>query len=331
MLNAKNKYELYEKMKHILEKNNFTVNPFREIQYGLQFICFLHERSALLRLFEGKKGLKIDFSQCKDEGLAENIAVLVDSTDQLYNKAKQIAAHYEKNSPDYFENHDDPEDIIGVDESGKGDYFGPLVVAAVHSNPEHAAFLSEIGVDDSKKLGDEKILRLAPEIMKRCEHSIVLVSANSYNDVYAKMQNLNHILAWGHGKAVEQILNECKCDNVLSDQFGQASLVKNALRTKGINVNLYQRPRAESNIAVAAASILARATFVQEIARMENHFHMPFPKGCSDTTLKSAMLFCEAHDRSNLHSVAKLHFKLTQSVDEYLSTQENKDDEENDT
>ncbi|RAP38855.1 ribonuclease HIII [Candidatus Marinamargulisbacteria bacterium SCGC AAA071-K20] len=322
MLNADDRYDLYEKIKYTLEKNEFVVNPFREIQYGIQFICFLYERSALLRVYEGKKGLKLDFSLCQDEGLAENIAVLIDSTDQLYSKSKEIAKHYEKAGPDSVLPGKDPSDLIGVDESGKGDYFGPLVVASVHSDKHTNEKLKDMGVQDSKKLTDEKMLQMAPDIMELCKHSIVLIGNESYNDVYERMQNLNHLLAWGHGKAIEQVLNEVECDNVLSDQFGHASLVKNALRTKGISVNLFQRPRAESNIAVAAASILARATFVEEIMRIENHYQMPFPKGCSENTLKSAILFCESHGREHLPTVAKLHFNLTQKIDDILVPEE---------
>jgi ribonuclease HIII len=322
MLNAKDKYDLYEKMKHILEKNDFTVNPFREIQYGLQFICFLHERDALLRVYQGKKGLKLDFSMCKDEGLAENIAVLVDSTDQLYSRAKEISKHYEKDGPDTTLPTTDPEDLIGVDESGKGDYFGPLVIASVHSDKATNKKLIDLGVQDSKKLTDERMLKMAPKIMDLCEHSIILMSCNSYNDVYERMQNLNHLLAWGHGKAIEQVLNDCECENVLSDQFGHASLVKNALRAKGITVNLFQRPRAESNIAVAAASILARATFVEEITNMGTHYNMTFPKGCSDKTLNAGMTFCQDHGREQLPLVAKLHFNLTGKIDGSLTKNE---------
>ena len=160
MLNSSDRYDLYEKIKHMLEKNEFIVNPFREIQYGLQFICFLHERSALLRIYEGKKGLKLDFSLCQDEGLAENIAVLLNATDQLYQRSHELNKHYEKSSPDAVQATQDPDDLIGVDESGKGDYFGPLVIASVHSDEAKNEQLKKLGVQDSKTLTDKKIMAI---------------------------------------------------------------------------------------------------------------------------------------------------------------------------
>ena len=132
--------------------------------------------------------------------------------------------------------------------------------------------------------------------------------------IYSEIKNLNHMLAWGHAKVIEDILKKVHSAHALSDQFANPKLLKNALVNKGINITLHQRHRAEDNIAVAAASILARDAFVSEIKRYEQTFKMIFPKGCSSKTKQAATQFCQQHGTESLHLVSKLHFKLTDEL-----------------
>ena len=208
----------------------------------------------------------------------------------------------------------DPDEIIGIDESGKGDYFGPLVVAAVHINKDTKALLKEKGVADSKRLTDKKITELAPFIKENCSHSLVVMHNHSYNEVYEKFQNLNHILAWGHAKVLENTLEQVECQYALSDQFGDPSLVKNALMVKGKQVTLFQRTKAESNLAVAAASVLARAAFIADMEKIGKIFQMTFPKGASQQVVDTAKKFVKKYSKEELEYVAKLHFKITDTV-----------------
>jgi ribonuclease HIII len=319
---ASNKYAYYNDIKKTLTAEGFIVNPYREIDYGIQFVVFLNDTDALLRIYEGKKGIRLDFSQVKDDALTEKIGTLIG-----IDEAKKTKIKNTKTIPDVYVDDNkmgtspstDPATLIGIDESGKGDYFGSLVVAAVHVDPEKTLQLKEWGVMDSKKLDDPTMADLAVKIKQLCHHSIISMGNSSYNEVYEQFKNLNHILAWGHARVLEGTLKHVECPYALSDQFGKKDLVENALKSKGIKVTLFQRHKAEDNIAVAAASILARDGFVQHIAKMEKSFEMDFPKGCSKRTLKAAVDFCQQIGREHLPSVAKMHFVVTKHVDEYLN------------
>lgn len=168
---------------------------------------------------------------------------------------------------------------IGTDESGKGDFFGPLVIAGVLVDEKSAEIFTSLGIKDSKKLTDKKMLSMAVEIKKHAPHSIIAISNPKYNELYNNIKNLNKLLAWGHARAIENILDSNTCEYALSDKFGDESLIKNALMKNGKSIRLEQMVRAESDIAVAAASVLARATFVQKMEAMENTYGVKFPKG----------------------------------------------------
>ncbi len=148
---------------------------------------------------------------------------------------------------------------IGIDESGKGDYFGPLVIAAVFVTPTTQTDLSLMQVRDSKKLSDGRVREMAPDIRLLCPHSIVAIGPQRYNELYTKIRNLNRLLAWGHARALENLLQQVDCSLAIADQFGDEQLILNALQEKGKQIRLVQRTKAESDLAVAAASILARA------------------------------------------------------------------------
>lgn len=201
---------------------------------------------------------------------------------------------------------------IGVDESGKGDYFGPLVIAACFVGPEHLAELD--GVKDSKKLTDSQSMLLAAQIRKVCPCDVVAIGPTKYNELYAKIGNLNKLLAWGHARAIEEVLTLRPTDLVISDQFADPSLVKRNLFQKGRTVRLESRVRAESDIAVAAASILARAEFLRRLKMLGQEFGMDLPKGAGPPVLVAGKKFIEKHGRDKLGQVAKLHFKTTQQV-----------------
>ncbi len=203
---------------------------------------------------------------------------------------------------------------IGVDESGKGDFFGPLVIASVLTDEKNAKYFTELGMKDSKKLADKKILSFAQEIKKYAPHSVIAISNGRYNELYSSFKNLNRLLAWGHARAIENILEKNTCEYALSDQFGDPSLIKNALMKNGRNIRLEQMVRAESDIAVAAASILARAAFVQKIEAMENTYGVKFPKGCTGIVKTAAAEFIEKYSKDRLKEVCKTHFKTYNEV-----------------
>ncbi|MES1227599.1 MAG: ribonuclease HIII [Armatimonadota bacterium] len=205
-----------------------------------------------------------------------------------------------------------PEGHVGVDESGKGDYFGPLVIAACYVGPEHLAELE--GVKDSKKLTDALALKYSIVIMRTCPYSVVTVGPAKYNELYAKIANLNKLLAWGHAKAIEEILTKVDADHVISDQFANPAGLQYALKSKGITARLESRVRAESDIAVAAASVLARAEFLRRLRSLGEQWDIELPKGAGSNVDQAARRFVAIKGRENLGSVAKLHFKTTQKI-----------------
>jgi ribonuclease HIII len=204
---------------------------------------------------------------------------------------------------------------IGIDESGKGDYFGPLVIAAVFVDATTQGELKLMEVRDSKKISDGRILELAPDIKTICPHSVIAIGPQKYNELYAKIKNLNRLLAWGHAKALETLLERgVTCERAISDQFGDERLILNALQEKGRKIVLEQRTKAESDLAVAAASILARAEFLIRLKRLSQEVGTTLPKGASPTVELAAKMIVKKHGQERLGSVAKLHFKTTKAV-----------------
>ena len=201
---------------------------------------------------------------------------------------------------------------IGVDESGKGDFFGPLVIAACYVGPEHLAELE--GVKDSKKLTDPVSLRLAGKIRATCPHAIVAIGPTKYNELYAKFRNLNKMLAWGHARAIENVLEQAPAELVISDQFADPAGLKRALFEKGRTINLQSMVRAEADIAVACASVLARAEFLTRLKRLGEEVGMELPKGASDIVLRAGAKLVQTQGAERLQHVAKTHFKTYANV-----------------
>lgn len=203
---------------------------------------------------------------------------------------------------------------IGIDESGKGDYFGPLVIAAVYVSPETEADLRLMDVRDSKRMSDGRVLELAPDIRQVCRHSVVAIGPQRYNELYAKIRNLNRLLAWGHARALENLLQQVDCDLAISDQFGDERLITNALLEKGKQIRLVQMPKAEADLAVAAASVLARADFLVRLKRLSDEVGTALPKGASQQVELAARMIVKKQGQERLSTIAKLHFKTTQAV-----------------
>ena len=205
-------------------------------------------------------------------------------------------------------------DLIGTDESGKGDYFGPLVVAAVLVPKGQERVLAELGVRDSKQLSDSAAKEIAGQIRAGYPHEIVVIGPERYNEIYPGFGNLNRLLGWATAKAIAGVLEKRPCRNVLSDKFGNERHIADALAKMGIEVNLVQRVRAESNPAVAAASIVARDAFLGHLARLSRQTGSKLPKGAGSPVLTAGRKIYHEGGREALRKVAKLHFKTTEQV-----------------
>lgn len=203
---------------------------------------------------------------------------------------------------------------IGIDESGKGDYFGPLVIAGVFATPDQEQQLKAAGVRDSKTLSDAKATSLSAQIRSTCPHTLVVIGPERYNSLYGSFKNLNRLLAWGHARAIENLLEQVSCDRVIADQFGDERFLHNALMAKGRSVRLIQKPRAEEEVAVAAASIVARAEFLRRLQELGSRYEVSLPKGASDAVITAGKGFVQKHGVEALGQVAKLHFRTTERV-----------------
>src|SRR5260221_2716861 len=176
---------------------------------------------------------------------------------------------------------------IGSDESGKGDYFGPLVVGAVYVDDQTEARLIDLGVCDSKLLPDHRIIEMAEVIGQMCPYSVVSLGPKTYNEMYAQMQNLNQLLAWGHARCLEKVLGEVICDLTIADQFGNKCYLLKELGVQCRQISLEHHPHAESDMAVAAASILARAEFVRKMEQLSRQVGKRVPKGGLDPSINT--------------------------------------------
>lgn len=203
---------------------------------------------------------------------------------------------------------------IGIDESGKGDFFGPLCIAGVYAEEKQIANLAKLGVKDSKRLKDTSILKISQKIRKEHLHHIVRIGPEKYNELYERFGNLNLLLGWGHATVIEQLVDKSRCQQVIIDQFAAEHVVENALRRKKKQVLLMQRTRAEQDVVVAAASILARAAFIEGLEKLEAKWKIPLPKGASQKTIQSGIKFVKQHGSDLLHHVGKMHFKTTQQI-----------------
>ena len=202
---------------------------------------------------------------------------------------------------------------IGTDEAGKGDYFGYLVVAAVYVEPQQEQALRQLGVRDSKRMSDDAVRRVAQGLKSRALHDVVRISPRRYNDLYAELRNLNRLLAWGHARAIENLLGRAPASLVVSDQFGDEEWLRRALMRKGRQVELLQAPRAEQDVAVAAASVLARAVFLETLEALSARVGVALPKGATHV-LEAARELWRRGGEDLLREVAMLVFKTTNSV-----------------
>jgi ribonuclease HIII len=206
---------------------------------------------------------------------------------------------------------------IGTDEVGKGDYFGPLVIAGVLVTPDQEDLLRAVGVRDSKTLSDTTITNLAIEIRKTVgpkKYEEVSISPLKYNLLYQKLRNVNRILGWGHARVIENLLaNGNECELAVADQFGDRTYIESALMRRGQKITLLQMHKAERDIAVAAASILARDVFLSRLRRLSESYLLDFPKGATHVVEFGKKLI-ESHGIGVLQNVAKLHFSTTKEV-----------------
>lgn len=307
-------YEIFKTARIRLEKDGYLVTDLKAIDYGIQFHLSKNLWKGTLRIYANKKGqIKYDLSQIKEEGIRNQVqSILSDNVVSENESAENKSDYYAPNIPFV--------PIIGTDESGKGDYFGPLVSAGVYVNLTTKPLLEKLGVRDSKKLNDNQIMGIAQNIKKICanQFAVIEISPETYNNLYNQFKsegkNLNVLLAWAHAKAIEEVLTKVECENALSDKFADEKFIISKLQEKGKKIVLRQEHKAEANIAVAAASILARERFLEKLKKLSTDLAIELPKGASPHVIEQAKKVVEKSGEVCLKKIAKLHFKTTESV-----------------
>jgi len=206
---------------------------------------------------------------------------------------------------------------FGIDESGKGDLFGPLVIAGVYVDGDLARHLRDEGIRDSKGIGTDKKIRELARVIRNsgAPSEIIVISPEKYNQLYTKIGNLNRLLAWGHARIIENLCARVpECPRALSDKFADARVLEKALLEKGSKIQLDQRTKAESDYAVAAASILAREGFIDWLDKHGKDLEITLAKGVSAKVKIAADEVIRMYGAGMLPKVAKMHFKTASEI-----------------
>ncbi len=203
---------------------------------------------------------------------------------------------------------------IGMDEAGKGDFFGPLCIAAFYAGEGQVVDLLKMGVRDSKKMSDESVINLSKKLKASYPYKVLKLLPETYNKLYDKFHNLNRMLAWGHTTALEELSTKTECKKAILDQFADKELMMSFLKRNNLGIDLTQRFKGEEDPVVAAASILARGAFLEGLAELEDKFQVKLPKGASSAVITAAKKAIEKHGVEILPLVSKTHFKTTSAL-----------------
>jgi ribonuclease HIII len=277
-----------------LSEQGYTVSDISKKQYNYEFKLYFNSLKFKIQVYFGKKGIKKVLQGNSDSIEYQKLREIVDGTINLFPTESPI---------------DEPEEYIGTDETGKGDIFGPLEVAAVFVDKKTKEILKYVGVKDSKMLSKNEIISLAKKIEKIVDNKFVILELTpaKYNLLYKQFGNLNKLLSWAHSEVIKQLLNKVKCQIVITDKFSRNDLeVESDVNFS--NVQFLKYSKGERFVGVAAASILARF-------RLENWFkenkinNQTLPKGASEKAEIFLKSILEKADEKKLTNYAKLHFK----------------------
>jgi ribonuclease HIII len=286
-----------KKLRTILEEKGFT---FREVPYTLYGA---QKQKLTVNAYTSGKLL------VQGGGAKEFVEFTIEP--EIIGEAK--LGYDEIHNPEMFQPH------LGIDESGKGDFFGPLVVAGVFVDGDLPRRLLDLGVKDSKLItSDKKAAEMSDaikDLITLDRFNIIVLSPEKYNELYVKFRNLNSLLAWGHATVIENLLTRWpNCTRALSDKFAHETLIQRALKERGKLILLQQRTKAESDIAVAAASILARAAFLDRLKSLGEKIGVTLPKGASAQVKAAAREIVKKSGAEALKTVCKFHFKTYAEV-----------------
>src|SRR5713101_3019685 len=285
------------KLRALLDELGFEFSP-------KQYTIFFAQKNKLsVGVYE--KGPKV---LVQGKGVEEFVQFELEP--KIFGEAK--LGYEEVHLPKMFEPH------FGVDESGKGDFFGPLVIAGVYVDRGIARKFLDAGVQDSKRIGSDARIRALGQIIRKTAGGLtetVLIGPTKYNELYEKFGNLNSLLGWGHARVIENLLaKKPNCPRALSDQFADARVIERSLLRHGRKIDIEQRTKAESDIAVAAASILAREGFIGWLDRQGKALGVRLERGVSAEVKATAEKLVSAKGPEILREVAKVHFRTAHEI-----------------
>jgi len=296
-----NALKIIERFAKLFKTENYrTTEPVRN-EFFYQITIANGNEKVSLNVFFGKKGNRVVLQGNKELKLHKQI------NDLIFGE-KFLTDDKPNEEPDY--------PYIGTDESGKGDYFGPLVVAGVYITPTIGKYLRSIGIRDSKELSDFQIIQLVSDIKKNegIKFDLVLISPEKYNALYEKMGNLNRLMGWAHARVIENLLNKCNATEAISDKFGNEKIILDALQDKGRSINLKQVTKAEKFSAVAAASVIARSAVINWFNIQSRKLKIEIPKGSSLEVEEKARAILKNFGEDTIKKMVKLHFKTSKKV-----------------
>jgi len=287
------------------------VETLRDILRGQDFE-FTDKPHALFSAKKGKLNVTVYEKGPKVLVQGKETADFVQFTLEPQVLGEARLGYEEIHDPGQFEPH------FGIDESGKGDFFGPLVIAGVFTDAKVARGLIDAGIMDSKRISSARRIRTLAALIREtpgCHWEMVSLGPERYNEMQTRFRNLNHMLAWGHARVIEK-LHQARpsCPRALSDQFARPEILRNALKKQGITITLEQRTKGESDVAVAAASILARERFVDWMDKTSAAAGIELPLGASDAVVEAGRRIVEVHGTDALARVAKMHFRTAKLV-----------------
>ena len=281
-----------------------TQDKVKKLETGLQEMGFELKTGPHLIFHASKKGVQVHLYQ------SLKLTVMGKDKDDfiLFYLEPEILQSTQFSHP--LQNHDFTPHM-GSDEAGKGDYFGPLCVVAVSCDKGMIEKLFELKVQDSKTLSDARVLDLAEKLKKIIPHEKVIIYPKTYNELYEKFKNLNRLLAWAHSKAISELYSRAPESFIIVDQFSKDKLVDKLLKKSLPELNVIEKTKAESDLVVAAASILAREAFLTGLKKLSEKADFNLPKGASAQVITAAKKLIEKSGKEILPSVAKIHFKTT--------------------
>src|SRR5438045_3895205 len=285
------------KLRNLLEELGFEFSP-------KEWTIFFAQKNKLsVAVYE--KGPKV---LVQGRGVEEFVQFELEP--RILGEAK--LGYEEVHSPEMFEQH------FGVDESGKGDFFGPLVIAGVYVDRRIARKLLDAGVVDSKRIGSDKRIRALADTIRKTSLGLVetvLIGPAKYNELYEKFANLNRLLGWGHARVIENLLGKKPgCPRSLSDQFADSRVINASLLKHGRKIAIEQRSRAQSDLELARACSVRPRGFINWLERKSNELGMRLERGVSPSVKDAARKLVETNGPGALREVAKVHFRTAHEI-----------------